>query len=172
MKLDVRHFYPCSPERWWEMYWDDSFDAMLQADSTVDREVVEEKEENGVLTRRLRFTPQSELPGPVAKIVGSKKLVYEQVNHFHRAKGEMTWEVLPSFLDAKKFSAKGSLRCEPTGSGCESIAQGDITVNVRFIGGQIEKQIVAQVKEAYDQMAIKGRVWLEANGTDTTGGNS
>jgi hypothetical protein len=163
MKLDVRHFYPCSTERWWDMYWDDGFDAMLMKDSTVDREVVEEHEEGGKFIRRLRFTPKAELPGPVAKIVGAKKLVYEQVNTFDRKNGVMHWKVLPSFMDASKFTAEGTLRADPTGSGCESVASGDITVNVRFIGGQIEKQVVSQIKEAYDRMALAGKEWLAAN---------
>jgi len=167
MKLDVRHFYPCSPEEWWEMYWDDAFDALLQEDSTVDREVLEERHENGLHIRRLRFTPHQELPGPVAKIIGAKKLVYEQLNSYDAAKGEMAWEVLPSFIDASKFTARGSLRALPTGTGCESHASGIITVNVRFIGGQIEKQIIAQTSSAYDNLAIRGREWLASRGASS-----
>ncbi|MCB9677235.1 MAG: DUF2505 domain-containing protein [Alphaproteobacteria bacterium] len=163
MKLDVRHYYPCSTERWWQMYWDDGFDALLQRDSAVDREVLEEREEGGKLIRRLRFTAKAELPAPVAKIVGAKKLVYDQLNTFDREKGVMHWKVLPGFIDASKFTGEGTLKAEPTGTGCESIASGDITVNVRFIGGQIEKQVVSSIKDAYDKMAIAGREWLAAN---------
>ena len=161
MKLDVRHFYPCSPDRWWEMYWDDGFDEMLMKDSTVAREVVEEREEGSTLIRRLRFTPHQELPTAVAKIIGAKKLVYEQLNTFDREAGVMTWKVLPSFIDQSKFKAEGTLRADATGTGCESIAEGEITVNVRFIGGQIEKQVIAQVSAAYERMASAGQDWLE-----------
>ncbi|MEZ4317455.1 MAG: DUF2505 domain-containing protein [Myxococcota bacterium] len=169
MKLDVRHFYPCTPERWWEMYWDEGFDALLNQDSTVDREVLDEREENGLLVRRLRFTPKQELPAAAAKIVGAKKLVYEQINTFDRTKGLLTWKVLPSFMDASKFKAEGTLTAVPTGNGCESHVQGEITVSVMFIGGQIEKAIVTQTTEAYDRMAIRGKEWLSAN---PTGGQS
>lgn len=167
MKLSVRHTYPCTPEIFWEMYWDDEFDAQLQADSTVDREVLSEIDEGGVVVRRLRFTPQNELPSPVARIVGTKKLTYEQVNRWDRAAGRMSWEVLPSFLSADKFSAKGVFDVKGVGDGCEMIVDGDITVNVRFIGGQIEKQIVAQIQVAYDRMLDTGKSWLTSTGKAT-----
>jgi hypothetical protein len=168
MKLNVRYAYPCSPERYWEMYWDDAFDAKLQANSTVDRTVLEESDEGGVLTRKLRFTPQSELPGPVAKIVGTKKLVYDQLNVWSRADSTMTWEVLPTFLSADKFSAKGTFKVVPQTGGCELQIDGDIDVKVRFIGGQIEKQIVAQIDEAYARMHAASLEWLDEHGTSAT----
>jgi hypothetical protein len=164
MKLNVRYAYPCSPDRYWEMYWDDGFDAKLQENSTVDRQVIEETDADGVLTRKLRFTPESELPRPVAKMLGTSKLVYEQLNVWNRANSEMTWEVLPSFLSADKFTAKGTFRVVPSAAGCELQIDGDIEVKVRFIGGQIEKQVVAQVEEAYAKMHTASVDWLDENG--------
>ncbi len=166
MKLDVRHFYPCSPERYWEMYWDSSFDDLLMTGSTFDRDVVEEREEGGMHVRRLRFTPHDTLPRPVAKIVGSDRLVYEQLNTFDRERGVLSWKVLPTFLDAKyakKVTAGGTLSAVAAAGGCESVAAGDISVNVMFIGGQVEKQILGQIKEAYDRMAVLGGQWLGEN---------
>ncbi|MCB9669022.1 MAG: DUF2505 domain-containing protein [Alphaproteobacteria bacterium] len=165
MKLNVRYAYPCTPERYWEMYWDDAFDAQLQANSTVKRELVEETDAGGVVTRKLRFTPENELPGPVAAIVGTKKLVYDQVNVWDRAASVMSWEVLPTFLSSDKFSAKGVFKVVPKGPGCELQIDGDIDVKVRFIGGQIEKQIVSQIEDAYAKMHTASVAWLEDNGT-------
>ncbi len=162
MKLMIRHAYPCTPEQYWEMYWDDAFDAELQANSTVAREVLEHDEQDGVLTRKLRFTPDTELPRPVAKLLGSSKLVYDQLNVWDRAAGVMTWEVLPTFLSPETFQAKGSFRVVETPTGCELQVDGDIDVKIRFIGGQIEKQIVAQIEEAYTRMHHTSLAWLEA----------
>lgn len=164
MKLSVRYAYDCSPEAYWAMYWDDAFDKALQADSTVDREVLEHTDDKGVITRRLRFTPEAELPGPVAKMIGSKKLVYDQLNVLDTGAGIMTWQVLPTFISADKFSASGEFRIEPTATGCEMIVDGDIDVKIRFIGGQIEKQIVSQIEAAYKRMHDASEDWIEDHG--------
>ena len=160
MKLHVRHEYPCSPERFWEMYWHDSFDAVLDANSDAKRELIEMKDEGGVLYRRLRFTPNRTLPKPVAKILGSDKLVYEQENFWHKADSIMKWKVLPTVLPGK-IRAEGTFEVTPQGSGCVQEVRGDIEVNIRFIGGQVEKAVVEQVEKAYVKIAEAGRQWLK-----------
>ena len=159
MKLNVSHSFPCTPDAFWEMYWDDAYDAMLSADSEVDRTILSEKEEAGVLVRRLRFTPKKDLPRAVAKLLGSSKLVYEQENRWDRAASTMHWEVIPTVLPGK-LSAKGTFTVRPEGEGCVQVVDGDISVNVRFIGGQIEKSIVDEVRKTYDQTAQKTRDFL------------
>lgn len=164
VKLQSRHAFPCPPERYWEMYWSDSFDEMLMDGATYDREVLEDREEaGGVRVRRIRITPHQELPSAAASLLGASKLVYEQENRFDPAKGEVTWRVIPTILPGK-LDAKGSFRIVPTASGCEQVIDGDITVSVRFIGGRIESAVVAEVEKSYTKTAEVGRKWLEANG--------
>ena len=141
------------------MYWDDAFDAALSAEATVTREVLSTRDEGNVQVRRLRFTPHKELPGPIAKLIGSKKLVYEQENRWDRDKGVMSWEVIPTVLPGK-LSASGTFAILPDDYGCEQVVEGEITVNVRFIGGQIEKAIVDDVVKSYENTAAFCREWL------------
>jgi len=163
VKLYVRHTFDCTPETFWKMYWDDAFDEMLQRDSTVARELVWERSEGTVSARRLRFTPDKELPRPVAKLIGSDKLIYEQENRFDAADGTLKWEVIPTFLPGK-FSACGVFLVRPTASGCERIVDGNIDVNVRFIGGQIEKAVVAEIVDSYEKTTATCREWLAKYG--------
>lgn len=167
MKLQARYTYDCTPEQYWEMYWDDGFDAKLQKNSTVAREVIEESDSGDVLTRKLRFTPHAELPTAAAKIIGSSKLVWDQVNHWHRSKSSLLWEVLPTFISSDKFTAKGDFRVVPNGSGCAVEVDGEIAVKIRFIGGQIESQVVSQIKDAYDNMDRVSKSWLAENGSNS-----
>lgn len=162
MKLNVRHTFPCDPETFWKMYWDDGYDAMLSEGSGVERELLEERTEGDVVVRRVRFTPDRELPGPVASLLGSNKLIYEQENRWDPSASEMTWKVIPTVLPGK-LDARGTFRIRPTAGGCEQVVEGDITVNVRFIGGQIEKAVVAEVQQSYERMAEISRRWLKTH---------
>ena len=116
------------------------------------------------MVRKLRMTPQAELPTPVAKIVGSKKLSWDQVNVWHKDDGLLTWEVLPTFISADKFKAKGDFRILPADGGCKLEVDGEINVNVRFIGGKIEAEVVKQIEETYRQMKDVSDAWLAENG--------
>jgi hypothetical protein len=161
VKLTVRHTFDCTPETFWQMYWDDGFDAMLRKDSTVEREVVEERIEGGIEVKRLRFTPAQELPTPVAKLIGSSKLVYDQENRWDPSARIMKWQVIPTILPGK-LEARGSFTVEARpGDRCEMLVDGDITVNVRFIGGRIESAVVDEVQKSYDHMAETIRDWLQ-----------
>jgi hypothetical protein len=144
------------------MYWDAAFDKALSEQSSVTRELIAEREEGDLMIRRLRFTPHKDLPRPVAKLLGTKKLIYEQENRWDRANSTMTWEVIPSILPGK-LSAKGTFKVTQTATGCEQVVEGDIDVKVRLIGGRIEKTIVEEVRKSYDRTAVSCRKWLAEN---------
>ncbi|MCA9493192.1 MAG: DUF2505 domain-containing protein [Myxococcales bacterium] len=162
MKLLVRHGLPCSPEKYWKMYWDDDFDAMLRKESAVERELLEERDDGDVLVRRVRITPDRELPTPVAKLLGAPKLVYEQENRWDRKNAVLHWKVLPTILPGK-LDCRGTFRIQPTATGCEQVVDGEIKVNVMLVGGQIEKAVVAEIEKSYDRMAAASKEWLAAH---------
>ena len=164
MKLDIRHTFDCTPARFWEMYWSDELDAMLNEGSTVQRELLEERREGGVLVRRLRFTPERELPAAASSLLGASKLVYEQENRWDEANSVLQWRVIPTILPGK-LDAHGTLEVRPLGADrCEQVVVGDITVAVRFIGGQIEKAVVAEVEKSWERTAQTCRAWLQKFG--------
>jgi hypothetical protein len=147
----------------WKMYWDEAYDRMLAEGSAVTREIVSQVDEAGVIVRRLRFTPHKELSRPMAKLIGSKKLIYEQENRWNVAASSMTWEVIPTVLPGK-LSAKGTFDVVASGSGCQQVVEGDVSVNVRFIGGQIEKGIIQEVHKSYERSAVASNRWLADHG--------
>jgi hypothetical protein len=159
VKLNARHTIACTPERLWEIYWDPAFEDRLRQGSTVQRDVLEHRDEGEVVYRRVRITPQRELPAAAAAIVGTKKLVYEQETRFEKSRGVVHWQVVPSFLP-DKLEAKGHLRVEPAPGGCAIVIDGNIDVKVRFVGGQIEKAVVAEVEKSYDRLAAEIRRWI------------
>ena len=165
MKLDIRHTFPCSPARFWEMYWDDELDAMLNEGSTVQRDVVEERTEGAVVVRRLRFTPDQELPSAAASLLGTNKLTYEQENRYDPDAGRLDWTLIPTFLPGK-IKAAGAVEAHPAGDDqCEMVVSGEIKVNITFIGGQVEKRVVAEVERSWNRTAETCREWLRRHTT-------
>ena len=163
MRLHVRHTYPCPPETYWKLYWDPEFDQVLRRESKVERQLLEERRDGAILVRRLRFTPERELPGPVARLLGSSKLIYEQENRWDEAAGVLEWRVIPTILPGK-LDARGKFTVRAAPGGCEQVVEGNITVSVPFLGGQIEKAVVGEVEKSYHRTAEVFRRWLEERG--------
>jgi hypothetical protein len=159
VKLNVRHSFPCSVEMYWKMYWDERYDAMLQQGSDVVRDLLEERTEAGVQVRRLRFTPKRELPMAVAKLIGSKKLIYEVENRFNPNRQRLDWKVLPTILPGR-LVAVGAVTTAALPTGCELRVDGDVSVKVRFLGGKIETEIAKMFTSGYQRNADIGKAWL------------
>lgn len=165
MKLQVRHVFDCTPDEFWNLFWDPAYDAALQAKSgnEVKRELLEEKEVAGKRHIRYRFTPKKTLPGPIAALAGTDRLIYEQENMFDRASGLLTWKVLPTVVP-DKVTAEGTFRVTPRAAGgCERVVDGTIEVRVKFIGGKIEEAIVNDVKGAYETATTVMNDLIRAN---------
>jgi hypothetical protein len=163
VKLTVRHTFPCTLDQFWEMYWDPEFDASLQAEAGVQRDILQESVQGAVTTRRVRITPAAELPGPVASLVGSKKLVYEQENAWDANARMLRWKVIPTILPGK-LDASGTMTARETAAGVEQCVDGTVTVQVPFVGGRIEQGIVDEVSRSYGRAATAMNRWLRQKG--------
>lgn len=153
MKIDVRHALPCSPTRFWALYWDDGFDELLRRHTAVRRELLSETWEGPVRVRRIRMVADRELPGPVAAALGSRTLTYEQENRFDPTRGEMKWSVMPGLLGGR-FKASGRFRADDDGDDATIMrVDGDIGVSIPLLGGQIERLVVAEIERSYARLA-------------------
>lgn len=161
MKLSIRHAFECAPDRFWDMYWHESY--LRQVYEGARREVIALSDEDGITTRRVRFRPDRELPGPLVRLMRGSPLVYEEEIRWERAASRVSWEVVPN-LPSGLFTAKGVFEVRPTATGCEQVIDGDIELRVRVIGRRVEKGVIREVTKSWARTAEIGRRWLRANG--------
>jgi hypothetical protein len=160
-KISVRHTFPCTPDQFWDMFWDDGYDKMVLEAADVQRETLSEQQDGDVLVQVVRTTPNRELPAAVGSVLGASKLIYTQTTRFDRGKSQLTWDVQPNVM-ADKVTAQGVFTVRPTATGCERVVEGQIEVRVRFIGGRIESAIVDDVTRSYGKAAEVAQKWLAA----------
>lgn len=163
-RLSIRHRFPCSVDTFWEMFWDEEYEAMVSEAAAVERETLEDRMEGEVRVLVSRTTPDRELPVAVAKVIGANKLIYTQTTRFDRAASRLSWEVQPNVM-ADKVTAKGLFEVRPTDEGCERSVAGEIEVRVPLIGRRVEKAIVEDVSRNYDEAAKASLRWLAARRT-------
>ena len=153
MKLYVETELPVDPATAWEIFESPEYKERLAAQAEITQEMLEEREEDGVVHRRIRTVPDRELPGMIASLIGASKLSYVQENTFDRAANRLDWKVkLEVLTDKVDVSGSTVVEALPEG-GSRRVVDGDITVRVRFVGGQIEKAVVAEFEKSMKRAA-------------------
>ena len=148
MKLYVESLLPVDPNTAWELFESAEFSQRLESKTNIQAEVLEERPDgDNKVYRHMKYVSGTELPKMVAKALGSKSLTYEQFNRLDRNTGRMEWRVeLPVLKD--RVSVSGTTTITDHDGGCRRVVDGDITVKMRLVGGQIEKAVVGEFEKS------------------------
>jgi hypothetical protein len=154
MELVMRHDFECDQDVYWKCVFDDEYNKRLYVDLLKFRECTKLsfEDKGDVITRRIKLNPPpTDLPGPVAKVVGDLSWVeegsYDKKTHKYKVK-----VVTASMPDKTRIS--GENWTEPKGDKkCVRVARFDIEVKVFMVGGIVEKRIAEDMKKSYDAAA-------------------
>jgi len=148
VKLYVESLLPIDPDTAWDLFESDEFSVRLEAQTNIKAQVLEERPDgDNKVYRHMKYTSGTELPKMVAKALGSKSLTYEQFNRLDRNTGKMVWQVeLPVLKD--RVSVSGTTTISAHEGGCRRVVDGDISVRMRLVGGQIEKAVVGEFEKS------------------------
>lgn len=152
MEITVSHTFPCTPAEYWAIVTAPDYDEALKTNTDVDLTVLSREDRGGKLHERLRVSPRKELPGLVQKAVGAPRLSYVQELVSDPADYSITWKVLSDVLP-DKVTCSGKTTVRPAGDGCVREIKGDVRVALPFVGGTIEKHIVAEISASYERAA-------------------
>jgi hypothetical protein len=152
-KLSFTHVFPCTPAEFFALFDDPGLEAVQSRESNMQREVVEARTNpDGTRFKRVRCKPNRAIPAVLKALVGPEGIVYFQVADIDPAQGLIRWRVeVPAFAD--RMQVGGTTRVEPHEGGCARRIEGEVTVNVRLVGGQIERFVAEDVQKSYDKTA-------------------
>ncbi len=165
MRFTMSHEFRCPPEKMWEVYEDDEFERRLQEATQVRREVLEEREEDGVQIKRLRCVAEKELPKPMKMALGIEQFEYEQEQRLDRKENLLEWKVVTPFM-TDRVHAAGTTRVEPTERGCRRKVEGDIQVRLPLVGKKMEQNLARRLQTSYEEAVDIAREMLEEEGTE------
>ena len=138
-----------------ELYFDEPFQIALGEAVKIARELLR-------LDRRsARVQPQREIPAPVAKLLGGKRLAYTEELEYEVGRYHGIWRIVPAVL-ADKIAIGGTLDFEAAAGGVKRVLAGVIDVTLFGLGGLVEKVILSNVEKSYDDAAAFTAQWLTA----------
>lgn len=159
MKLYVESILPAEPLAVLEVFDSQPFRDRMNASAPVTTEVLETRMEGAIEVRRLRSTGKNDLPSVVAKVVGGKRLIYEQINRVDRERLRVDWEVKVAATD--RFRCRGSTVMTPHPDGTRRVLDGVLEVDIPLVGRQIEKAIGPEFEKSLARAAVIAKELLE-----------
>ncbi len=166
MKLTLTYDLACSPEVFWERYFNTDYTLRLHKEalgsSSVEVEAIEGDLESG-LRRVLRYSQSPDMPGPVKKIFGQEVKTVE-VSTFDPAIATSAFTLTPSTM-ADKTEISGAITVVPhDGTTGQSVLTFILEAKVKIfgVGPVAERFIERQARDTQDKAVEFMRVELGA----------
>ena len=145
----IEHELPASAERVWALVVSDDFNSELYRRVDVDRELVSEREEDGLVRRVVRSTSRRQLPGFVKKLIGGDLGFVERIE-WRRGETRLALTVEPSLMTRRTRFAS-TVAVEPlAGDRSLRVFAGSIAVDVPLVGRRIEEGAVRDMRRIHD----------------------
>jgi hypothetical protein len=160
---EIADEFPTDPDKYWEMFFSDAYNAALWQHLDIERQVLEFRREGSgqseVIHRVQRLTPKRDVPSALRKLV-KDAISYEERNVWRRATNAMEVVTIPNFF-ADKFVAKGVYRLDSLGPDrLRRTWKASCECKVPLVGGTIEKHVVDEVKRSYQSTTIFTRKYI------------
>jgi hypothetical protein len=108
----------------------------------------------------MKYTSRTELPAVAARALGTSTLSYEQENRLDAATSKLTWVVrIPMLGDRVK--ASGTTLIVASGAGSRRTVEGEVSISIPLIGGQIEKVIGGEFEKSMGRAVEIARGLIE-----------
>lgn len=163
-KFTVTHEINCNTETFWKVFFDQDFNLKLYKENLGFPEfnIVEQRETDSEIVRKVNGTPKMEVPGPVAKVLGSN-FGYKEEGKYVKSANLWQWKMIPSAM-ADKLRNEGTMRVEAVGdTKVRRIAELVIEAKVFGIGGLIESSAEKQLRDGWEKSAKFMNEWLKTH---------
>jgi hypothetical protein len=155
--------FDTSLEHYWEVFFDDAYNAGLYQRLRIGREVLELKREGEgdglVIRRKIKLSPQREVPALVAKFVKGA-ITYTEQNVYTARASTIEVVTIPGFM-ADSLTTRGVYKVAALGPNkVRRTWDGDVICKIPLLGGKIEKGIVDEVTQSYRDTTDFTRKWL------------
>jgi hypothetical protein len=163
-KFSISHVINCDEETFWKTFFDKGFNDELYLKSLgfPEFKVIEQRDSDAEIYRKVTGQPKMDMPGPVAKLMGSN-FRYTEEGRYNKATKLWSWKMTPSAL-ADKLRNEGTMRIEKVGDDkVRRIADLVIEAKVFGLGGLIESSAEKQLRDGWDKSAVFMNKYLETH---------
>ena len=162
-QFEIVHEFTCEPGRFWEVFFDDAYNAALNPRVGLrERRFLEMNDTPTHKQWKLKALPERELPGFLRAFV-SGEFGYIETATLDKQANRIECKIEPTMLaDKIEIGATYSLEPLPGGKLRRTYA-GSVSVKVPLIGKKAEEFIIRDMGASYDKTAAFTNEWLAQN---------
>ncbi len=153
MKVSLRHDLPCSPEQFWEAFFDPALTERmyLEAVGATEVSILEQSGDvDSEIHRKVRWSQEIDAPGPIKKMLGDTTTTVEEGRFCN---GVWAFTIDPGAPGGVKITMAGTTQVEPADNGCVRIFDLEIKVKMLGLGKVFEKFGETQARNGQDDTA-------------------
>jgi hypothetical protein len=151
------------PDAVFEVYFDPAHQAEQDRRVEARRETLEDVDEGDVRRRTARVYPRRQLPVVIRPLIKGD-LSYDESIVWHKRDHRIEFDIRPRLLDGKA-QIKATYRLSQTEPGqVHRVYDGQVTVQVRLIGGRVEKAIIDDLERSLTVTAGCTQEYLDRRG--------
>jgi hypothetical protein len=138
----------------WRIFLDDTFERELFHDALRfdGYELLENRQTEDEIVRRIRCVPRLELPARVRKVLGPG-IAYMEEGRFDRKAQVWRSRFIPSVL-ADRLTSTVEVRAEPAGPGrCRRTIEYTVEARIFGVGGMVESALEKSVRSGWENSA-------------------
>jgi hypothetical protein len=162
MKFRVEHSFDLDQPKYESLYFDEPFNEAMCGSLKLKRVVKKRELAGDKLTRVVVVTADRELPGALAKFLGTNKIEYTEFIDYDWGKFRGKWRT-ESPIMGEKLQSSGTFGFDKQGARVLRWLEGDVVVKIFGVGGVAERFIVSDVEKSYDQAAKFTQDWIKKN---------
>ncbi len=156
----IAHDFDADPERFWRLFFDEPYNAALYERLKMkERTVLVKTEDDATIHFEQKILPRRDLPAVIKKLVRGD-LGYVETTTYHKGKNYMDVKIEPTlFKDRTDVRARYTITPLAPGK-VRRTFEGDIHVDIPFLGRRVEAAVLDDVQRSYDVAAQVTREWL------------
>ena len=163
MKLHVdQRFARVTIERFVESYFSEQLnDAVAALAGLKSRRLIDEHlHADGARDRRVRMEPAIAVPLPIARLIGTESISYDEVSLYQPALQEVRFHIESRAKERVQFA--GTIRFVVDGDGVRRVIDAELAVAAPLgLGAVIERFAIAETDKGYRRIADFLQRWLD-----------
>lgn len=161
MRFDVSHtIEEVSVAEFERLYFDEPFNVRLCEALGLGRQLIRLEKQTDLIIREVLIEPKRKIPAPISKILRGQSIAYTETTEYVPSRKSGVWHTKSSVM-TDKVKSHGALSFRPAGPHVVRQVTGEVTVSVFGVGAIVERFIVADVKDGYEQAAAFTRLYLD-----------
>jgi hypothetical protein len=157
----MKHDLECDVERFWTLFFEAEFNEKLfKALEFPMWKLLESKETDTQIVRKVKATPKMDAPAPVVKLLGSS-FGYDEVGTFDKATKTLKFVIKTNAM-TDKLRNDGTVTCEPRGAGkSRRVVEIVAEAKVFGLGGMIESAFEKSFRSGWQKSADFINLWVK-----------